>query len=97
MMSASFGDSHDMESPPKRTISIIYFRAGNYTVAKDILVNRYRAEASGLCETQNSHCQRITQLISLRKSNKSTAYQIKSGYQFCRPALPHNHIYIILI
>ena len=48
-----------------RGISIIFFRADSYAVAKEILVNKYctmvKLRAS-IGETQSSHCQRITPL-----------------------------------
>ena len=41
----------------------IFFRADNYAVDKEILVNKYCTKASRLSETQSSHCRRITALI----------------------------------
>ena len=46
-----------------RVIGIIFFRADNYTVAKEILVNKYCTKVklrASIGETQSSHCQRIT-------------------------------------
>ena len=42
-----------------------FFRADNYTVAKEILVNKYCTKAkhrAAIGETESSHCQRIIAL-----------------------------------
>ena len=49
----------------KRGIGIIFFRADNYAVAKEILVNKYCTKVklrASIGETQGSHSQRITPL-----------------------------------
>ena len=47
----------------KRRIGMIFFRADNDAVAKEILVNKCCTKASWLSETYSNHCQRITALL----------------------------------
>ena len=62
----------------KRSISIIlFFRADKYTVAEEILVNKYNCTKvklrASVGETQSSHCQRIMPLPRRMTQNVSDA------------------------
>ena len=55
---------------------IIFFRADNYAVAKEISVNKYCTKVklrASTGETQSSHCQRITPLPRRMTQNVSDA------------------------
>ena len=62
----------------KRGIGIIFFRADNYAVAKEILGNKYCTKEkvrASVGETQSNHCQRIKSLPRRMTENVSDAMQ----------------------
>ena len=71
-----------------REVSVSFFRAENYAVAKEILVTEYCIKVklrASIGETQGSHCQRIILLPRRMTQNVSDVTKLQEDFlrKFC--------------